>query len=525
MSDTLRIKRRPLGGAAGPPSSLAIGELAYNEQDGTLYIGRSNSTVVPISTAAAGSTGPTGPTGSGATGPSGPLGGPGPTGPTGPIGSTGSAGGVGPIGPAGPAGATGPTGSAGFVGPTGPAGSAGAAGVTGPTGSAGATGAGATGSVGATGPGYLATSTTNVPIQTGSVTVTTQTGLAYQVGARARLSVDANNWMEGPVTAYNPATGSLTVNVDYTSALAAIVPVTSGGYINKFRNPGMDVAQRGVGPTATNNTYTLDGWLLTTSGVSTNWSQVYNANLSGNALRINCVSGLTGLDLQHRIESSFAVQLLKNNKTAQPVTAQYTIYNNSGATLTPQLLAIYPTARDNYASYTTDIAAVNLQSIPNGTIGVVAYTFVPSVQCQLGYDPILRFAGQLNAASGYVDISYADIRATPSAQLGLNNSPPQPEIRPIHEELVFCQRYYQTLGNNNCIDGGYFPGAAQRYWTIPFHVTMRATPTVTYVSWAYANCGPVSTWGVNADILCPTMAISAAAQYWAQGMVTLNAEL
>lgn len=39
MSDTLRIKRRLGGGAAGAPTTLATAELAYNENDSTLYYG------------------------------------------------------------------------------------------------------------------------------------------------------------------------------------------------------------------------------------------------------------------------------------------------------------------------------------------------------------------------------------------------------------------------------------------------------------------------------------------------------
>jgi hypothetical protein len=39
MANTLRIKRRASGGAAGAPASLANAELAYNEQDNTLYYG------------------------------------------------------------------------------------------------------------------------------------------------------------------------------------------------------------------------------------------------------------------------------------------------------------------------------------------------------------------------------------------------------------------------------------------------------------------------------------------------------
>jgi len=39
MANTLRIKRRLAGGAAGSPSTLANAELAFNEQDSTLYYG------------------------------------------------------------------------------------------------------------------------------------------------------------------------------------------------------------------------------------------------------------------------------------------------------------------------------------------------------------------------------------------------------------------------------------------------------------------------------------------------------
>jgi hypothetical protein len=53
MVDTLRIKRRPAGGAAGAPSSLAAAEIAFNEQDNVLYYGKGNSaglatSVIPI---------------------------------------------------------------------------------------------------------------------------------------------------------------------------------------------------------------------------------------------------------------------------------------------------------------------------------------------------------------------------------------------------------------------------------------------------------------------------------------------
>jgi hypothetical protein len=160
MADTIRIKRRVLGGAAGPPASLTIGELAFNEQDAGLYIGRSDGSVVQVNPASAGPTGPTGLQGTagvaGGAGPVGPTGAPGTAGgagPAGPTGSTGLQGTAGTAGGVGPAGATGPT---GLQGTAGTAGGAGPAGPTGPTGDVGTPGAastvtGPTGPVGVTG--------------------------------------------------------------------------------------------------------------------------------------------------------------------------------------------------------------------------------------------------------------------------------------------------------------------------------------------------------------------------------------
>jgi hypothetical protein len=54
MTDILRIKRRALGGSAGAPVSLAVGELAFNEVDGGLYIGRSDANIVQVNAPGAG---------------------------------------------------------------------------------------------------------------------------------------------------------------------------------------------------------------------------------------------------------------------------------------------------------------------------------------------------------------------------------------------------------------------------------------------------------------------------------------
>lgn len=75
---------------------------------------------------------------------------------------------------------------------------------------------GATGNTGATGAGYGGTSTTSLVIGTGSKVFTTQSGLAYQNGARVRATATAGatGWLEGVAT-YSGTT--LTITSDKTN--------------------------------------------------------------------------------------------------------------------------------------------------------------------------------------------------------------------------------------------------------------------------------------------------------------------
>jgi hypothetical protein len=119
---------------------------------------------------------------------------------------TGEQGIQGPMGPSGPQGD--PGGPPGPQGPQGPAGLDGAPGAQGNQGIVGPTGP--------IGPSYAATSATSLTIGLGAKTFTTQAGLAYVAGTRARAASAANptNYMEGVVTAYSAGGTSLSLGVD-----------------------------------------------------------------------------------------------------------------------------------------------------------------------------------------------------------------------------------------------------------------------------------------------------------------------
>ncbi len=249
------------------------------------------------------------------------------------------------------------------------------------------------------------------------------------------------------------------------------------GYVNFFRNPFMEVAQRGSSGTTTAGapTYSLDGWAVLSQGAGVTWQQAGPVSAGDvyalNSLGLLGAAGVTNCLIYHRIESGMAAQF-----AGKRVTVQFLISNQTGAALTPSFNTYIPPTTDTYTSATTDLAAVNLQTIPAGSQARVAYTFNTTTLATRGYGMDLSFGGQLNGAGKNVYISAADIRYTPDAPLGLNSAPPRPEYRPRGPETAFCQRYYEegaVYGYNYTAGAGNY-----RAWMYPFKVNKRNTPSI-----------------------------------------------
>jgi len=235
---------------------------------------------------------------------------------------------------------------------------------------------------------------------------------------------------------------------DVSFATFAYLLNLPSGMQNMFRNPFMEVAQRGTSGTNTAGVgaYTLDGWAVLATGANISWQQ---AGAIGNAttysltsLGLLGASGLTGCTVYHRIESAMAGQI-----AGKRVTVQFLISNQTGAPLTPTIATYYPTATDNHTSVVSDLGAgTSLQTIASGATTTVAYTFTPNSLATRGYGFDLAFGSQLNGAGKNVYVSAADIRFTPDVAVGLNNAPPRPEYRPRGPETILCQRYYCVFG-------------------------------------------------------------------------------
>ena len=206
--------------------------------------------------------GATGASGVGYTGATGPIGATGPVGPASTIGATGPTGpaGVGSTGATGPIGATGITGVYGSTGATGATGPQGSTGATGPQGTQGINGlqgatgvsgiTGATGAIGATGPSYSGSSTTSLTIGTGSFSIATQAGLAFQVGQYVSLVYQSNpaNAMFGQITYYNSTTMTIYVTATQGSGTYTAWYITPSGIQGPQGSTGVTGITGATGP-------------------------------------------------------------------------------------------------------------------------------------------------------------------------------------------------------------------------------------------------------------------------------------
>ncbi len=259
----------------------------------------------------------------------------------------------------------------------------------------------------------------------------------------------------GSVASINAATGAITLAGSGGTAIntsgSTITVESPGGLLNKFRNGTMDVWQRGLTPTLSTSTagssYVPDGWIVTwTASVAAvpAATQAAGRSLTVNSLKVTGATNITDVAVKQRIESYVSAPM-----TSQTVTVQAQIFNNTGGSITPTLTIKHATAQDNWGATTTDVSAVSLQACGNAAWTQVCYTFAAAAGTSNGLEVTIDFGNNFSANTKSVQITELDIRVTPGVTTGLNSLAPPPELRPIWQEMSFCQRYFiSTYGNN-----------------------------------------------------------------------------
>jgi hypothetical protein len=268
---------------------------------------------------------------------------------------------------------------------------AGQYGQQGPQGIPGASAPGPPGATGPVGPGYAATSTTSFPIATGPVTFATQSGLAYSVGARARVASqsDPTQWMEGTVTAYSGT--SLTINVDLTSATTFAAPPVLPNYLggltlaNDATTPNTVIDIASGGATSDDNTVVMilgSGW---TKNANAPW-----APGSGNgALAAGAGSTLAANTWYHvfliQRPDTRAVDILVGiSATAPTLPANYTKKRRIGSFCADGNLHILPFVQlgDQFLWVTPQVNLNNTGIAAGGTWYLLALSVPLGVKCE-----------------------------------------------------------------------------------------------------------------------------------------------
>jgi hypothetical protein len=335
-------------GTAG--TSGTSGTSATSGTSGTT--GTSGSAGTSGTTGSSGSSGTSGSSGSSATsGTSGTSATDGTGGTSGTSGSSGSSGSTGTSGTSGSSGTSATDGTGGTSGTSGSSATSGTSGSSATSGTSGTSGtsatAGTSGTSGVQGDRYATTSTTTFTLgSAGTITVATQ--LAYTVAQSIIVVYDANNFQECEVTAYNPATGSLSFGAPFR---------TVGGGTYSSWTINLDGASGGDGSSGTSGSSGSAGTSGTTgtsgssgsSGSSGTSGSSGSSGTAGTSGR-NGIDGSSGASIAnwYGAFTSTATQVVTAANTPTAITYTNDEYSNgivfSGSQLTVQHTGIYEIA-------------------------------------------------------------------------------------------------------------------------------------------------------------------------------------
>jgi hypothetical protein len=284
-----------------------------------------------------------------------------------------------------------------------------------------------------------------------------------------------------PVTSVVNNDGTLVITPTTGNVVASLSQAAlCGGFVNKFRNPTMDVAQRGSGSIANGSSaYTLDGWIVAPTGAAVSWSQTgwveaSDGVFAAHSLGLTGATNMTSLKVSQRIESSIAASLSGKQITFQCVVDNWI----PSTTLHPVLTAQYLTTADDWSTATYDLncggsSGVSLQPCSTSGATIVSYTFTCNVNAYNGYGFTIDF-GAITGSGLYV--TQCDVRVTTGGVNSLNL--PTPEIRPVAVEFPYCLRYLAGCGESTGIVGLAYSTSATAFGVyIPFKNKMRTPPT------------------------------------------------
>jgi hypothetical protein len=324
------------------------------------------------------------------------------------------------------------------------------------------------------------------------------------------------------------------------------VPNASLGFKNRIINGQMQIDQRNNGATVNQTVaYPVDrfyqimvgGGVLTSQRSTTAPAGFTNSILATVSTADASIASGDYYGIGHRIEGFNTADFGWGTANAQTITLSFwvsssvtgtysvTLYNSAG---TRSYISTYVVnAANTWEQKSVTVAGDTTGTwvTDNGT-GIIVYfdlgtgsgSYGTAGSWQAGN--ALRTAGSVNLIS----TSGATFYIT-GVQLEKGSTATSFDYRPYGTELALCQRYYST-GAWAC--GAAYPSAAGAIAraTISFKTTMRATPTVTSTSAAYANAQSINFVSIGVDGAgCEISQAGSAGNYTGAGTYKAEIEL
>ncbi len=335
----------------------------------------------------------------------------------------------------------------------------------------------------------------------------------------------------GNPTAPNPPSGDADTSVATTAFVsAAVAPAFNGVGRNYIHNPLFNVAQRGAGPWAANG-YTLDRWAVYGTGTYSVSQQAFAlAGLASDEearyVLTNVFTGLSGAADYLQVLQMIENVLRLANKT---ITVSFWAAAASG---TPKLGVSLDQSFGTGGSPSTKINGAGQSVTISTTYTRYSLTFaLPSVSGKtLGTNGdhltelnLWYSSGANNATrAGSIGVQSGTISLW-GVQLEVGSVATPLEKPDPRYDLANCQRFYS---GTYFMMGGYAASVGNSTWnTCVFPVSMRATPTVTFSGWTYANSNTVSLVAAVPGSATITINATAVTTVWGQGYVVASAEL
>jgi hypothetical protein len=338
------------------------------------------------------------------------------------------------------------------------------------------------------------TSTTSLTVGAGNQTFTTQTGLGFLPGQSVFISSTATpaTRMAGTVTAYNSATGSMTVAVTSTAGagtlaswqiglnamsiqtpadVAAVLGYTATPdlYRNRVINGAMQVDNRrsGASVTPTTNAYIIDKWIAIIAQASKltfgqNLNAVAPPNGFTNYLGAKTAAAYTPLTGDYfierqSIEGYYLSDFMWGSATAQNADLSFWVYSSLTGNFGG---SIQNAAQNRSYPFTYSVAVANTWTkitltIPGDTAGVwVVNSGVGAiVNFSLGAGATFQSAagawaaGNFATAPGQVNVvaTLNAVHYITGVHLGPVGSSTVTEWRPYPVEQSLCLRYFRLM--------------------------------------------------------------------------------